>query len=274
MPHYIDIHEIRGVTADAVAGAHVADVAVQGKYEVNYLKYWVNESRGKVFCFCSAPSAEAADRVHREAHGMAAERIIEVDPDVAEGFLGGGSVALTGAAVFAGSKERDPGIRTIVFTDIVGSTALTQRLGDRAAMEVVDAHDAIVRKALADVGGREVKHMGDGIMAAFTSAAQAVRCTSTVRAEFERRAAERPDAPVQVRIGVDAGEPVERQGDFFGSTVQLAARLCARAEPGQALVSTAVTELCAGSGLRFQDVGDVVLKGFERPVRAHAVVSA
>jgi len=115
--------------------------------------------------------------------------------------------------------------------------------------------------------------MGDGIMAAFVSAAQAVRCAAVIRKELARHEVQQAGEPVQIRIGIDSGEPVERQGDFFGSTVQLAARLCARADPGQTLVSTAVTELCAGTGLRFQDIGDVVLKGFERPVRAHAVLA-
>jgi class 3 adenylate cyclase len=271
MPHFIDIHHMSGVTADAVAKAHVADLATQAKYGVNYVKYWVNESQGRVFCYCSAPNAEAANQAHREAHGQVAERLIEVDPDVADGFLGGGTVAVTGAVLAPNSQDCDTGVRTIVFTDIVGSTAMTQRLGDKAAMAFVEVHDGIVRKALESLGGREVKHLGDGIMAAFVSAVQAVRCASKIRAEFVRHAADHADTPVQIRIGIDSGEPVERHGDFFGSTVQLAARLCARAEPGQVLVSTSVVEQCKAAGLGFQDIGEVVLKGFERPVRAHAV---
>lgn len=90
MPTYIDIHDIRGVTAEDVAKAHAADLEKQDKYGVNYLKYWVNESCGKVFCLVNAPNAEAARQVHREAHGMVAEKIIEVQPEIAEGFLGGG----------------------------------------------------------------------------------------------------------------------------------------------------------------------------------------
>ncbi|HEY8077279.1 MAG TPA: adenylate/guanylate cyclase domain-containing protein, partial [Labilithrix sp.] len=179
----------------------------------------------------------------------------------------GGGVARSGAVVLP-TQALDPGVRTILFTDIVGSTAMTQRLGDRAAMEVLEVHDHSVRAALARTGGREVKHTGDGLMAAFASAQLAVRCTSMIHAEL-RAAAPIAGEQVQVRVGASAGEPVERQGDFFGSTVQLAARLCAHARPGQTLVSTSVVELC--SGIQFGDVGEVVLKGFPQPMRAHSV---
>ena len=78
MPMYMDIHEVHGATAADVAKAHLADVKTQGKYGVEYHKYWLNESSGKIFCLCSAPSAEAAATVHREAHGLVADDIYEV----------------------------------------------------------------------------------------------------------------------------------------------------------------------------------------------------
>src|SRR5437868_3812204 len=90
MPTYMDIHEIQGgITAEEVAKAHAHDVAVEGKYGVHYHRYWVNESAGKIFCLCEAPTAEAAMQVHREAHGQVAEKIIQVEPEVADLFLGG-----------------------------------------------------------------------------------------------------------------------------------------------------------------------------------------
>ena len=255
------------MTADQIADAHVKDVAVQSQYGVSYVKYWLDEARGKVFCLCNAPNAEAAADAHRHAHGLVAERILEVDPDLTESMLGGGALAPTGAVLLPHGGALDPGIRTILFTDIVGSTELTQRLGDRAAMEIVDVHDRLVRDALARTGGREVKHLGDGLMAVFVSADDAVRSASEMHAALQEVAHTRE--PVRIRVGAAAGEPIERNGDFFGSTVQLAARLCAHAEPGQTLVSSSVAELCADR--RFTDLGDVTLKGFPTPVRAHAV---
>jgi class 3 adenylate cyclase len=274
MPTYMDIHEIPGgVTADAVAKAHAHDVAVEGKYGVHYHKYWVNESAGKIFCLCEAPDAEAATQVHRQAHGMVAEKIIQVEPEVADLFLGGSEVNAAGAALLPGgaADARDPGIRTVLFTDIVDSTSLTQKLGDEIAMEFLRVHDSIVRDALAASKGREVKHTGDGIMASFVSAAAAVRCAMQIQRELARRAREERDHHIKVRIGGAAGEPVEQNNDIFGTTVQLAARLCSHAEPDQILVSTAVAELCIGKGLTFRPLGEVSLKGFDRPVQVHAV---
>ena len=273
MPMYMDIHEIKGATAEAVAQAHYADVEAQKKYGVVYHKYWLNESTGKIFCLCSAPTPEAAAQVHREAHGLLASKIIEVAPEVAEGFMGSAEVNSAGAALLPGGAEnhRDPGIRTVMFTDIVGSTELTQLHGDEAAMAFLRIHDQVVREALGALGGREVKHTGDGIMASFLSAVAAARCASQIhRALAEYEQAKR-GIPIKVRIGAAAGEPVEDHMDLFGATVQLAARLCAHAQPAQSVVSNVVCELCIGKGLAFQDLGEVSFKGFDRPIRVHAI---
>src|SRR3982074_3221389 len=92
MPTYMDIHEVHGMTAEAVAKAHASDLEIQQKYGVSYLKYWVNDSCGKAFCLVNAPNAETVNQVHHEHTGMVAEKIIEVQPELAEGFLGGGEV--------------------------------------------------------------------------------------------------------------------------------------------------------------------------------------
>ena len=90
----MDIHEIKGgIAAEEVAKAHASDLAVEGKYGVHYHKFWVNESAGKIFCLCEAPTAEAAMQVHREAHGQVADKIIQVEPEVADLFLGGSGPA-------------------------------------------------------------------------------------------------------------------------------------------------------------------------------------
>ena len=273
MPLYMDIHNLdEGTTAEDVAKAHAKDMETQRKYGVEYTKYWVNESGRKVFCLAHAPNAEAAEQVHREAHGMMPEKIIEVEPDVAEVFLGGTETSPAGAVLLpgGGADARDPGIRTVLFTDVVNSTTLTQLLGDDAALALLGVHDTIVRDALSALGGREVKHTGDGIMASFVSPAAAVRCAMQIQRELAKHAETNPERSLKVRVGAAAGEPVEQHNDLFGCTVQLAARLCAHAQPEQILVSNAIAELCLGKGLLFEDVGEVSLKGFNSPVRAHA----
>ncbi len=269
MPVYMDIHDLPGVTPEAVAKAHLEDVRVQEKYGVAYHKYWIDQRKGKVFCLCEAPSAEAAERVHREAHGLTAQRIMEVSPEVAEAFMGDAEVNDVGAAMLPQKEGHDTGTRTILFTDIVGSTDITQRLGDDGSFAVLSVHDRIVRGQLFANSGREVKHTGDGIMASFVSATCAVRCAMAVLRDVA--ALEADTHPLRLRVGIAAGEPIEHANDLFGATVQLAHRLCTHAEPQQILVSNAVAELCVGKKLPLQPVGALTLKGFEQPVHAHTV---
>jgi len=272
MPLYMDIHTVPGATPQALKEAHDADLAVQDKHCVCYHRYWFNEEAGKVFCLVEAPNAEAAAAVHAEAHGLVAEKIIEVDPDMADGLLGPGVVDSAGAVLIPDQMDkRDTGIRTVLFTDIVGSTEMCSRHGDDAAVAMLSVHDRIVRIAVGANNGREVKHTGDGIMAAFNSAAGAVRSACRIIGDLRDHNGAGPDFPVEVRIGISAGEPVEQAADLFGSTVQLAARLCAQADPGQVLVSQVVADLCIGKNLRFFDAGECELKGFEGKIATRGV---
>jgi class 3 adenylate cyclase/pimeloyl-ACP methyl ester carboxylesterase len=175
---------------------------------------------------------------------------------------------------FVGDPSADPksqaqsaapgGLVTILFTDMEGSTALTQQLGDDRAQDLVRQHNAVVREALKGHAGSEIKHTGDGIMASFPSARGAVDCAIAIQRALA-------DEAVRVRIGLNAGEPVAEEQDLYGTSVQLAARVCAQAEGGQILVSNVVRELAAGKGFLFSDRGDSALKGFEDPVRLFEV---
>jgi adenylate cyclase len=163
------------------------------------------------------------------------------------------------------------GLQSVLFTDIEGSTTLTQRLGDAKSQEILRAHNAAVRDALKAHAGTEIKHTGDGIMASFASAARALGCAVAIQRALTDYNQEHPEAPIRVRIGLNAGEPVAEEEDLFGTAVQLARRICDRAEPGQILASNVVQELAAGKGFVFGDEGDVALKGFEKPVRLYEV---
>ncbi|MGZ5792591.1 MAG: nickel-binding protein [Croceibacterium sp.] len=157
MPYYMDIHNVPGATAEDVRQAHEADMAVQQKHHVNCLKYWLNEEAGKIFCLVDAPAADAVAAVHGEAHGLLPEKIIEIDPEMIDGILGPSPVDAAGAVRLPGKGSgRDSAVRSIMFTDMVDSTAMTEELGDEAAMELVNAHDGIVRAALDEFEGREV----------------------------------------------------------------------------------------------------------------------
>ena len=166
-----------------------------------------------------------------------------------------------------GTPAAAPPIATVLFTDMEGSTSLTQRLGDAAAQEVVRAHNAIVRDALSLHGGVEIKHTGDGIMASFPSASRALECAVEIQSAVAHQDAHQPAAALRLRIGVNAGEPLTEDGDLFGTAVQLARRICDRAEPGEILVANVVRELAAGKGFLFSDGGEFVPKGFDDLVR-------
>ena len=253
MPLYMDRHELEGVTARAVAEAHEKDMQVQDRYGVKYLTYWCDEARGRVFCLVDAPSKEMAVHVHSEAHGLVPNQIIEVEPSIVEAFLGTieeppplVKIAALESDDSAARKPSDTAFRTILFTDMTGSTALTRQLGDAGAMELVRTHNTHVRQALKAHGGSEVKHTGDGLMASFPSVSQGVECAISILRALEAHNQANPEQRVHLRIGLSAGEPVTEDEDLFGATVQLASRLCARAQPKQILVSNVVRELCLG----------------------------
>jgi class 3 adenylate cyclase/pimeloyl-ACP methyl ester carboxylesterase len=157
------------------------------------------------------------------------------------------------------------GLVTILFTDIEGSTTLTQRIGDSAAQEVLRAHNEIVREALRGQGGRETKHTGDGIMASFPTA------TGAIQAAIDIQRAVAGQGGFRVRIGLNAGEPVIEDSDMFGTAVQLARRVCDAAQPGSILVTDVVRQLAAGKGYLFADTGEAPLRGFDEPVRLFEV---
>jgi class 3 adenylate cyclase len=160
---------------------------------------------------------------------------------------------------------------TILFTDVEGSTALTERLGDAKARAVLRNHERIVREALRAHGGAEVKAMGDGFMASFSSATRALECAIAMQRAFAAHGDENPQTPIRVRIGLNAGEPIAEDEDLFGTAVNMAARIAAQAEGGEILVANVVRELAAGKGFLFSDRGDVVLRWFEDPVRLYEV---
>jgi class 3 adenylate cyclase/pimeloyl-ACP methyl ester carboxylesterase len=162
------------------------------------------------------------------------------------------------------------GLVTILFTDVEGSTALTQRLGDLKARELFREHERITRESLARFGGSEVKTMGDGFMASFGSATSALQCAIDMQRAFAR-SNQGSDNPLRVRIGLNAGEPIAEADDLFGTPVIIAARIAARAEGGEVLASNVVRELVAGRGFMFHDRGDTTLRGFEDPVRVFEV---
>lgn len=268
MPLFMDVHSnAKGLTIDEVVSAHELDLAAQAKYDTRYITYWFNRDAGKIFCLVDAPSTDAAMTVHRVAHGFVADEIIEVQQEFVDAILDLHRDQLPAGQTVRETGEPDSGFRTIMFTDLDGSTRLTQHLGDDAMFALLRRHNQIIRECLHVHGGREVKHTGDGIMASFASVARAVDCAIAIQAAFETHNATDPSGAMRVRIGLSAGEPIEDHEDLFGAAVNLARRTCDAAAAGEIFATNVVRELCLGKRFRFGDRGDTLLKGFDEPVR-------
>jgi DNA-binding SARP family transcriptional activator/class 3 adenylate cyclase len=153
-----------------------------------------------------------------------------------------------------GEAEPDRVLATLLFTDIVGSTAKAAELGDRAWQDLLSKHHRLVRAQLARFRGREVDMAGDGVFATFDGPARAVRCASTIAYALK-------SLGLDVRAGVHTGEIEQANGSARGIAVHIAARIAAAAEPGEVLVSSTVKDIVAGSGIAFEERGERELNG-------------
>jgi class 3 adenylate cyclase len=152
------------------------------------------------------------------------------------------------------ASQPDRVLATVLFTDIVSSTAQASSMGDRAWHDRIDAHDAMVRRQMERFRGREVKSTGDGFLATFDGPARAIECACAIRDGARQLG-------MEVRVGLHSGEVDLRGDDIGGITVNIAARVTALGRPGNVVVSRTVTDLVAGSRFEFEDFGEHELKG-------------
>jgi class 3 adenylate cyclase len=185
-----------------------------------------------------------------------------LSPDITRRLIG--AVTAPESRTFPGASQPDRILATVMFSDIVASTERAARIGDRNWRDVLDRHDELVRKLLAEHGGREIKTTGDGFLALFDAPTRAIRCALAIRDEL--RALE-----IDVRIGMHSGEVELRGGDVGGIAVNIGARVASAGSPGEVLVSSTVRDLVKGSGIGFEDRGDRELRGVPDPWRLFAV---
>jgi class 3 adenylate cyclase len=169
---------------------------------------------------------------------------------------------------FTAPRATPGSIVTILFTDLENHTSLMRSLGDERGRAVLREHETIVREALRRFGGTEVKTLGDGFMASFSSAYRALECAISMQQTFANRN-QTAEVPLNVRIGLNAGEPIAEDDDLFGSAVILAARTASKAKGGEITVTDVVRQLAAGKGFLFSDLGETEMRGFEDPVRLY-----
>lgn len=164
-----------------------------------------------------------------------------------------------------------PVVLTFMFTDIVGSMDLTERLGDLTMQKIVRTHNRIIRNALKQHNGEEVKHTGDGIMATFVHPQSAVKAAERIQQETNLFGRENPELAFEVRIGLHGGEAVREENDYFGAAVQTAARICATAQGEEIWVSQYVRYAKNDNDNSFLFRGEVALKGVKAPMPLYTV---
>lgn len=255
----MDRHDVPGITAEETANNHAADLEIAGQFDVDFFSYWHDSARGLVFCFARAPGEEAMTQAHTASHGGVPTDIIEVSESDVVSFLGKVHDPVD-------ASEATSAFRTICFTDLVGSTELLDKLGQSEYMVLLTEHDLIVRKALITWKGREIKHTGDGFMVVFEEADKALGWSLAVRESFEQH------SDLDVRLGMAAGEPVDRDDDIFGAAVTMANRICSSAGPEQIYVSDVVRDLGVEEGFSFDGGKTEVLKGFSEPATIYELL--
>jgi AraC-like DNA-binding protein len=248
MPIYMDVHDVSGAEAIDLAEAHRKDMTLQDKYHCKCMTYWFDEVKGNAFCLIEAPDKKSMTGMHQESHGLVPNKIIEVNNDVVEAFLGrtgdpeDAEITDTGLKVFS-----ETAFRIILVTELKEPLLLQHDLGPRKSAELIDRINDLVRKELSVHSGREVEHKGAGFIASFTSAVKAVSCALAIQKNISSA-----DKKISVfKIGIAAGDPIAKSDKVFGDTIQLANHLCSTIHnSNQVLISTAVKDLIPGDLLR------------------------
>ena len=242
MPIFMDVHIVPGVKAKDVAEAHRLDLFHQQEHGCNCMTYWIDEARESIFCLIEAPDKYAVEEMHSKAHGLIPNKIIEVNSNLVEAFLGriydpsDAQISNEGLKVFA-----DSSFRILLVTKMTDPVLLKHQFGEKKADELLKTHISIIRKNILQHGGREVEHEGGGFVISFCSASAAVACALSIRKEMPDSSSEQID----LRLAVNAGEPVERSDNLFGETIQFASNMCRIAKEGKIAIASPVKELIA-----------------------------
>jgi AraC-like DNA-binding protein len=243
----MDVHMLPGVKARDVAEAHRLDLLHQHDYNCKCITYWIDEQRENVFCLIEAPAKEAVEELHSRAHGLTPHKIIEVNNEVVQSFLG--RIHDPENAEVTGDLKvfNDPSFRILLVTSVTDPVLLKYAVGLDKANNLLFCHNSIVRKNLSLYGGREAEHCGEGFIISFDSAAKAVACALAIKKDI-------PPAWMEAlgfRIGINGGEPVENSNQLFGDTIQKAFHLCSIAKNADIVMASSVKDLITRDHLQY-----------------------
>lgn len=244
MPLFMDFHIISDVTIDEVKRAHVADKAVQEKYNVKYHQFWVNEEAGTVFCLMEGPDMESCEATHREAHGNVACKIVEVEPGFYSLFMGQEHQVDHGLVRDQDGKV-DLGYRFVLVVDIRGNTLITDSTNYRA-LELPERPKKLTLKKIYKFKGKEIKLLNDdSIVAVFMDSSDVLACAVELHNEFLRKSENNngTEWDVSFKMGISGGQPLTENNGFFENVIKAGRRLSLIAGNREILISNLVRKL-------------------------------
>ena len=237
MPLYMDRHDSLDATAKAIAEAHQLDILKQGEYGCKALTYWFDEGKKIAFCLIEAPDKKAVEEMHRNSHGLVPNQIIEVQSNIVEYFLG----RISDPESTKNSEQfiNETAFRAIIYIDCSCLLAKSKH-GKEKEFGIRDIHNILIRPALKEFDGIEVKIKDEGFMASFTSATKAINCAIKIQTAVKEINRKKKGSKIFTSIGLSTGYPVTGSDDLFGETVLLAKRFSEVANSGKIVISTAV----------------------------------
>ena len=244
MPIYMDRHIVPGIEAKHAAEAHREDLKIQDEYGCRCMTYWVDEDRGSAFCLIDAPDIESVKKMHDRAHGLMPHEIIQVNSNVVEAFLG----RIQDPDGYYGSDPNlkifnDPAFRIILVSTSTPFELLKHSLGKEKTERLITLYYDTMRSLLKKYEGREVELRGGGFTASFVSVTQAVDCAMAVLEKLHIAA-----DLIELRIGLNAGMPVDKSPDLFGDTVKMARYLCDVGQDNQIVMASIIREIYKDDG--------------------------
>lgn len=240
MPIYMDVHIVPGVKAVDVAAAHRQDLLLQHEHGCKCMTYWIDEERESIFCLIEAPGKDEVIDMHNKAHGLIPNRIIEVNNNIVESFLGriyDPENAVTtddGLSVF-----HDPSFRVLVIIEPEDPVILQHRYPSDDKECFTGLIRETIKKFIPGSGGREAEYNGNGYILSFTSAAKAIVYAGKLWEELNGN----PRLKSKFKIAIHGGEPLENSSSLFGDTILFAQHLCFIADDSNILLSNIVRDL-------------------------------
>ena len=245
MPIYMDRHIVPGIEARHAAEAHREDLKIQDEFGCRCMTYWVDEDRGSAFCLIDAPDIESVEKMHNRAHGLIPHEIIQVNSNVVEAFLG----RVTDPNGYFDTEDpelkifNDPAFRIILVSEIENPVLLQHQLGQDKAKQLVTLYNEIFRDQILKHEGREVETEGEGFIASFVSVTQAVNCAFAIQKHLHVAG-----DLLKLKLGLNAGMPVDKSEDLFGDTVKMARYLCAIGKENNIVIASIIREIYKDDG--------------------------